>query len=157
MTQYRKAKSLGCDLVRFVQRTSKASDNDKVRDFVSKIESMSDHLPIIAYNIGENGRPSLVANRIFTPVTHPVMQSTISKSQFRQFLPTAAEAMQARYQSRIIDPMHYYHFGASVFYSLSPAMHSAAYQECGMSNDFQSLQVRSSRPIDRSLPRVSQP
>ncbi|KAI9050528.1 hypothetical protein LZ554_005689 [Drepanopeziza brunnea f. sp. 'monogermtubi'] len=149
MIQYQRAKSLGCDIVRFVRTTSNAKDNDTVRDFVKKIESISDHLPLIAYNIGENGRPSLVANRIFTPVTHPVMQSTVSRSQIRQFLPTAAEAMQARYQSRINDPMHYYHFGISVFYSLSPAMHSAAYQECGMSNDFQSLQVTSLEDIQQ--------
>ncbi|PBP28474.1 hypothetical protein BUE80_DR000509 [Diplocarpon rosae] len=142
MIQYRRAKSLGCNIVRFVRTTSKASDNDTVRKFVNKIEAMPDNLPVIAYNIGENGRPSLVANRIFTPVTHPVMQSTVSKSQIRQFLPTAAEAMQARYELRMTDPMHFYHFGISVFYSLSPAMHSAAYLECGMSNDFQSLQVK---------------
>ncbi|CAL3967979.1 unnamed protein product [Diplocarpon coronariae] len=147
MIQYRRAKSLGCNIVRFVRTTSKASDNDTVRQFVKKIESMPDGLPVIAYNIGENGRPSLVANRIFTPVTHPVMQSTVSKSQIRQFLPTAAEAMQARYELRMADPMHFYHFGISVFYSLSPAIHSAAYLECGMSNDFQSLQVTSLEDI----------
>ncbi|KAH7317739.1 quinate pathway repressor protein-like protein QutR [Rhexocercosporidium sp. MPI-PUGE-AT-0058] len=149
MIQYRRAQSLGCDIVRFVRRTSKASDNDTVRQFVNKIESLSDRLPVIAYNIGENGRPSLIANRIFTPVTHPAMQSTVSKSQIRQFLPTAAEAMQARYETRIIDPMRFYHFGVSVFYSLSPAMHSAAYEECGMMNDFQSLQVSSLHDIQQ--------
>lgn len=149
MIQYRRAQSLGCDIVRFVRRTSKMSDNDTIRQFVNKIESLSDRLPVIAYNIGENGRPSLIANRIFTPVTHPAMQSTVSKSQIRQFLPTAAEAMQARYDTRIIDPMHFYHFGVSVFYSLSPAMHSAAYEECGMNNDFQSLQVSSLQDIQQ--------
>lgn len=149
MIQYRRAQTLGCDIVRFVRRTSKVSDNDTVRQFVNKIESLSDRLPVIAYNIGENGRPSLIANRIFTPVTHPAMQATVSKSQIRQFLPTAAEAMQARYETRMIDPMHFYHFGVSVFYSLSPAMHSAAYEECGMINDFQSLQVGSLQDIQQ--------
>ncbi|KAG4429989.1 hypothetical protein IFR05_014526 [Cadophora sp. M221] len=149
MIQYRRAQSLGCDIVRFVRRTSKASDNDTVRQFVNRIDSLSDRLPVIAYNIGENGRPSLIDNRIFTPVTHPAMQSTVSKSQIRQFLPTAAEAMQARYETQMIDPMHFYHFGVSVFYSLSPAMHSAAYEECGMMNDFQSLQVSSLHDIQQ--------
>lgn len=36
-----------------------------------------------------------------------------------------------------------------MFYSLSPAMHTAAYQVCGMSNDFQSLQVSSLDDIQR--------
>ncbi|OWP00064.1 quinate pathway repressor protein QutR [Marssonina coronariae] len=86
MIQYRRAKSLGCNIVRFVRTTSKASDNDTVRQFVKKIESMPDGLPVIAYNIGENGRPSLVANRIFTPVTHPVMQSTVTSLEDIQHL-----------------------------------------------------------------------
>jgi hypothetical protein len=151
MIEYNRAKSLGCDMVRFVRATSKASDNDSVRAFVSRIESIPDHLPIVAYNLGENGRPSLVANKIFTPVTHPIMNTTVSKSQIRQFLPTASEAMQALYQARVLDPLHFYHLGASVFYSLSPAMHTAAYQVCGMSNDFQSLQVSSLEDIHRII------
>jgi 3-dehydroquinate dehydratase type I len=149
MIQYHRAKSLGCDLVRFVRATSKEKDNETVRAFLAKVEAVPGHVPVIAYNLGEFGRPSLIANRIFTPVTHPIMESTVSKSQVRQFLPTASEAMQALYQSSILDPLHFYHLGASVFYSLSPAMHSAAYQVCGMSNDFQSLEVSSLEDVHR--------
>jgi shikimate 5-dehydrogenase len=77
------------------------------------------------------------------------MLSTVSLSKTRQFLPTAAEAMEALYKNSVLDPLHFYHLGASVFYSLSPAMHSAAYRACGMSNDFQSLQVFSLEDIHR--------
>lgn len=149
MIQYRRAKLLGCNLVRFVKLTSKEQDNETVRGFLKKIESIPDHLPVIAYNIGEFGLPSLIENRIFTPVTHPIMQSTSSLSRIRQFLPTGAEAMKALYRNRVLDPLHFYHLGASVFYSLSPTMHSAAYQVCGMSNDFQSLKVSSLEDIHR--------
>jgi 3-dehydroquinate dehydratase type I len=149
MIQYRRAQSLACDIVRFVRATSKESDNETVRAFRAKIEAIPGHLPVIAYNLGPHGRPSLIENRIFTPVTHPVMQSTVSLSQIRRFLPTAAEAMQALYQNSILDPLHFYHLGASVFYSLSPAMHNAAYQICGMKNDFHSLQVGSLEDIHR--------
>lgn len=149
MIEYNRAKSLGCDMVRFGRATSKASDNNSVQDFVARIESIPDHIPVIAYNLGDQGRPSLIANKILTPVTHPIMQTTVSKSQIRQYLTTASEAMQALYQGHILDPLHFYHFGASVFYSLSPAMHTAAYDVCGMSNDFQSLQVSSLEDIHR--------
>jgi len=149
MIQYRRAKSLGCDMVRFVRATSKPGDNDTVRDFLRRVELITDRLPVIAYNLGEHGMTSLIENRIFTPVTHPIMKSTVSLSQVRQFLPTAAEAMQALYQNSILDSLHFYHLGASVFYSLSPAMHTAAYQVSGMSNDFQSLQVSSLEDIHR--------
>ncbi|KAF7918671.1 hypothetical protein BELL_0001g00690 [Botrytis elliptica] len=143
MIQYRRAESIGCDIVRFARATSKESDNETVRGFLRKIESIPGHLPVIAYNLGDHGRSSLIENRIFTPVTHPVMNSTVSKSQLRQFLPTAAEARQELYRKSILDPLHFVHLGASVAYSLSPAMHNTAYEVCGMSNDFQSLQVKS--------------
>ncbi|KAF4635974.1 hypothetical protein G7Y89_g2102 [Cudoniella acicularis] len=149
MIQYQRAKSLGCDMIRFVRATSKARDNDTAREFLAKINAIPGHLPVIAYNLGEHGRPSLISNQIFTPVTHPIMQATVSKAQVRQFLPTAAEAVQSLYQSRILDPLHFYHLGASVFYSLSPAMHTAAYRVCGMENDFQSLEVTSLGDIFR--------
>ncbi|RAL58937.1 hypothetical protein DID88_009228 [Monilinia fructigena] len=128
---------------RFARATSRESDNESVRRFLRRIESIPDHLPVIAYNLGDHGRSSLIENRIFTPVTHPIMNSTVSKSQTRQFLPTAAEARQELYRKSILDPLHFVHLGASVSYSLSPAMHNAAYKVCGMSNDFQSLQVQS--------------
>lgn len=147
MIQYRRAESIGCDLVRFARVTSKESDNESVRGFRRKIESIRGHLPVIAYNLGEHGMSSLIENRIFTPVTHPIMNATISKSQTRQFLPTAAEARQELYRRSILDPLHFVHLGASVSYSLSPAMHNTAYQVCGMSNDFQSLQVQSVEDI----------
>ncbi|RDW77233.1 NAD(P)-binding Rossmann-fold containing protein [Coleophoma cylindrospora] len=149
MIQYRKAQNLGCDMVRFVRATSAESDNVAVRNFIRKIEAIPSHLPIIAYNLGPYGRASLISNRIFTPVTHPTMNTTVSKSQMRRFLPTAKESMDALYQMSILDPLHFYHLGASVFYSLSPAMHTAAYQVCGMSHDFVSLQVSSVEDIHR--------
>jgi shikimate 5-dehydrogenase/shikimate kinase/3-dehydroquinate dehydratase len=149
MIQYRSAKSLGCDLVRFVRSTSKERDNETVRIFREKIEAIPDHLPVIAYNIGENSLPSLISNKIFTPVTHPIMLSTVSLSQIRQFLPTAASAMQALYANSILDPLHFYHLGATVFFSLSPAMHTAAYRVCGMSHSFRSLQVGSLEDVHR--------
>lgn len=149
MEEYLAAEALCCDMVRFVRSTSKAEDNAKVRAFLSKINALPDHLPVIAYNLGENGRTSLVENSIFTPVTHPIMKSTVSLSQVRQWLLTGAEAVCALYKTSVLDPLHFYHLGASVFYSLSPTMHSAAYQTCGMSNDFQSLQVSTVNDIYR--------
>lgn len=143
MIEYRRAESLGCDMVRFARATSKESDNAAVREFLRKIESISGHLPVIAYNLGDHGRGSLIENRIFTPVTHPIMKSTVSKSQIRQFLPTAAEARQELFRKSVLDPLHFVHLGASVSYSLSPVMHNTAYKVCGMTNDFQSLQVNS--------------
>ena len=77
------------------------------------------------------------------------MQTTVSKSQLRQYLTTASEAMEALYQSQLLDPLHFMIVGGSVFYSLSPAMHTAAYQVCGLSHDFQTLDIASLDDIQR--------
>jgi hypothetical protein len=76
------------------------------------------------------------------------MQGTVSKSQLRQYLTTAQEAMQALYQSSLLDPMHFMILGGSVFYSLSPAMHTAAYQVCGLSHDYKAVEVSSLQEIN---------
>ena len=77
------------------------------------------------------------------------MQATVSRSQLRQYLTTASEAMEALYRSQLLDPLHFLILGGSVFYSLSPAMHTAAYQVCGLSHDFQSLDMASLEDIQR--------
>ncbi|RFU33657.1 hypothetical protein B7463_g2709, partial [Scytalidium lignicola] len=97
----------------------------------------------------DSGRLSVIANKIFTPVTHPVEDLNVSLGEIQRFLPTAAEAMRTLYQNGTFDHLHFCHLGASVFYSLSPAMHSAAYEICGMSHDFHSLQVSSVEDIHR--------
>lgn len=76
------------------------------------------------------------------------MQKTISKSQIRQYLTTAQEAMLSLYESSILDPLNFMILGGSVFYSLSPAMHTAAYEVCGLKNSFQALGVSSLDEIE---------
>ena len=46
MTEYANAKDLGCDMVRFVRRTSDPRDNNAVRVFLNAIETIPDHLPV---------------------------------------------------------------------------------------------------------------
>ena len=59
MMEYNKAKLLGCDMVRFVRATSIESDNDSVRAFVGRIESIPDHLPVRAFSFAASFRSLL--------------------------------------------------------------------------------------------------
>jgi shikimate 5-dehydrogenase len=76
------------------------------------------------------------------------MQSTISKSQIRQYLTTAQEAMYTIYASNTLDPLNLMILGGSVFYSLSPAMYTAAFEVCGLRNTFQAVGVSSISEIE---------
>ena len=51
--------------------------------------------------------------------------------------------MISLYELSILDPLDFMILGGSVFYSLSPAMHTAAYEVCGLQNNFQALGVSS--------------
>jgi 3-dehydroquinate dehydratase type I len=150
MAMYQRAAWLGCDIVRLLQVASSRKDNDDVRSFIEKISAiLTPHPLLIAYNLGTLGHTSLVSNPIFTPVTH---NAIVSKHGAQDFLITAQEAMQALYQTSVLDPLHFYIYGATVSYSLSPAMHNTAYRVCGMSHD---MQIRQASSLDE-LHRLSQ-
>jgi shikimate 5-dehydrogenase len=55
----------------------------------------------------------------------------------------------ALYKQHIIDPLHFYLLGESVFYSLSPAIHGEAYRVCGMGRDYKLYETSSLEDIRR--------
>jgi shikimate 5-dehydrogenase len=76
----------------------------------------------------------MCSNIVLTSVTHPALRS--SKASDYMALLTMQEASKMTYDLGMQDPLKFYIFGASVLYSLSPAMHNAAYEACGMPHDF---------------------
>ena len=133
---YLDTERLGCQLARILRVATAREDNDSVRRFVDRVQStVGSRIPIIAYNVGTMGRSSQVFNPILTSVTHPAIRCHDREGE-REREPhiTAQDAMLALFQAYILDPLRFYIVGASVSYSLSPAMHNAAYRSCGMSH-----------------------
>ncbi|KAF2431285.1 hypothetical protein EJ08DRAFT_587752 [Tothia fuscella] len=132
---YERARKLEFDAVRLCWPATCLNDNFGVHKFRANISQCGDPpLPLIAYNTGPLGKTSCCFNRTLTPVTHedvPVLDS-----QLHPPLSTAAEATRALYASFIFEPMHFYIVGASAGYSLSPAMHNAAYRVCGIPHTY---------------------
>ncbi|OQE28344.1 hypothetical protein PENSTE_c003G08102 [Penicillium steckii] len=130
---YQDAEKLGCQLVRFLRLATSREDNTAVLEFMNRIRSMSgQHPPLIAYNIGRLGRTSQVFNSILTNVTHPAITRDNENERDPQI--TSRDAVRALFQSYVLDPLQFCILGANVTYSLSPAMHNAAIQHCGMSH-----------------------
>lgn len=128
---YNEAEKLGCQLVRLLRVATSREENSSVLEFANKIRSLpGDHPPLIAYNIGRLGRTSQVFNSILTSVTHPAI--TRETENERDALITSRDAVQALVHSYVLDPLKFCILGASVSYSLSPAMHNAAHQHCGL-------------------------
>jgi shikimate 5-dehydrogenase len=67
---------------------------------------------------------------------------------------TSEEAMRRLFAKSIYHPLHFYISGAMVSYSLSPAMHGAAYKVCGMPHDYRINQTSS---IDAFLRLTNDP
>ncbi|GKT41357.1 quinate repressor protein [Colletotrichum spaethianum] len=130
MSQYHRARRLGCDLVRLIKPVTSIKDNFDINHLKALVDASTGHkIPLIAYNSGPRGRHSAAMNHILTSVVPEPMASTYNPNQPCL---TAVQATQALYNSFLFDPMKIYVFGAHVSYSLSPAMHNAALKACGI-------------------------
>ncbi|TID25294.1 hypothetical protein E6O75_ATG04499 [Venturia nashicola] len=137
---YQRSQNLGLDIVRLCRPATCMEDNFAVEGFKAKINTAeSNHIPLIAYNTGTLGRTSCCFNKIMTPVTHEDINTQGPESPRI----SAMEATRALYSSFVFEPMRFYIMGVSAGYSLSPAMHSAAYRACGMPHTYTTHQTPS--------------
>ncbi|KAJ5957892.1 hypothetical protein N7501_012171 [Penicillium viridicatum] len=148
VAMYNEAEKLGCQLVRLLRVATKREENAAVIEFSNKIRSLpGDHPPLIAYNIGALGRTSQVFNSILTAVTHPAITQSADNKHDPQI--TSRDAVRALFQSYVLDPLKFYIYGENVTYSLSPAMHNAAHQHCGMGHTYSIPDSPSLAVLDR--------
>lgn len=140
LSAYERARRLGFDLVRLCRPALAVEDNFAVQAFRQKIASMPPpHIPLIAYNTGRLGRMSICFNPTLTPVTHEDIQKA-SRDHLSTTI-TARQATEALYASFVFDPMKFYIIGASAGHSMSPAMHHACYDVCGMPHTYEIYQT----------------
>lgn len=147
LSRYLEAENLGCQLVRILHVATEREDNMSVVKFINKVQSLpGTHPPVIAYNVGRLGRTSQVFNSILTSVTHPAIKRPTDNGRDPQV--TSSDAMRALFQSYMLDPLQFYVLGASVAYSLSPAMHNAAFRQCGLSHTYSIPESHSLSALD---------
>jgi 3-dehydroquinate dehydratase type I len=146
--KYETALRLGCDAVRFTRPANFMEDNAAIQSFRNKIGERSRTIPLICFNTGRAGRRSACFNQVLTSVIPETLRESaefsthVQRNSETSWI-TAREATHALYASFTYDPMKFYIVGASAGYSLSPAMHNAAYKACGMPHLYQTLQTPS--------------
>ena len=149
--RYQKATELRFDIVRMRQFATSDEDNIAVQQFSRKLNSLQvSRPPLIAYNLGRLGRVSMCYNTILTAVTHPILRGR-NGLKTNQALFTMQEASRVTYDLGLLDPLHFCIFGASTFYSLSPAMHNAAYQATGLPHEYKAVQSSNIQCLDTLL------
>lgn len=137
LEKYNKARSLGCSMVRLVQKGGDMRDNFDVWDFRHQISDSGDESrpQLIAFNTGHAGRMSCIFNQILTTIVPPSVAEDVPESH--RTVITSQEAQKALYSSFFLDQMHFYIYGATVAFSLSPTMYEAAFRALGMPHRFQ--------------------
>lgn len=152
ITYYQRARSLGCDLVRFTRVAEHYPENFDVAYLQAKIDDLGEpRLPAISYNNGRKGRNSACFNQVLTSVLPAGLAATDPSYNIDEFCPqasvTALEVTKGLYSSFVYDPMKLYVIGGDVSHSLSPAMHNAALAACGIPHHYQAHPTSSIRSL----------
>lgn len=133
---YHNMHRLGCNIVKISMVTNREMDNFEVKQFKRRIRENSTMPRLICYNTGLIGRTSLCFNYVLSPVRARKDEVSCPRTGGATPLVTAKELTHALFAIFKHEPMNYHIYGRDVSWSLSPAMHNAAYAACGMSHQF---------------------
>lgn len=158
---YHNMRKLGCDVVKMTMDTTREQDNYEVKAFKRRIRENKTMPRLICYNTGTLGRTSLCFNYVLTPVrppdtTSPKNSTHTSNQQFSALsttapLVTAKDLTHALFAIFKHESMAFHIYGQSVSWSLSPAMHNAAYAALGMSHTFTTFSSSSLTDLQRLI------
>jgi shikimate 5-dehydrogenase/shikimate kinase len=138
LEQCHRAAALGCHHVRFVRFATNPSEDKECATFQVLANSVSS-VPVNASIADKFARSSAVNNPGFTAVS----QQVLSSSNGLALLPSFHDLSRARFSSFVHHPLHFHIYGASVDYSLSPAMHNVAFEILGMGHHYSPRQSSS--------------
>lgn len=135
---YRRAKDLGCDVVRIARFCAGDSDAEILEEFRRKIQhSFPDPKPpLVAYDFSVLGVRTPLQSRILSPVKHPDIEN---ERDHLATVCTATGSFELQFRQFLLDPLQFYVLGSNVSYSLSPAMQTAAFDFAGMPHTFQAV------------------
>src|SRR5690606_19215709 len=85
--------------------------------------------PLVAYDFSVLGARTPLQTRILAPVKHPDLEN---ERDHLATVSTYCHSFELLFRQFLLDPLQYYVLGSNVSYSLSPAMHSAAYDFSAM-------------------------
>ncbi|KAF2828632.1 hypothetical protein CC86DRAFT_319598 [Ophiobolus disseminans] len=146
ISAYDSAVRLGCVLVRFSRPTENIDDDYHLYKLRHSIDARHQPVPLACYNTGKAGRRSACFSHYLTPVTatsvpdDPTFSAQLQNNPQMPWV-TARNVTQALYASFTFDPMQIYIIGKDLQYTVSPAMHSAALDICGVPHQFNRVQT----------------
>ncbi|KAK3306671.1 uncharacterized protein B0T15DRAFT_394979 [Chaetomium strumarium] len=138
LENYKRAQALGCDVIRMVRFCTNDSPVEFLETFKRRLEQEvpDPKPPLVAYDFSVLGVRTPLQTKILAPVKHPDMEN---ERDHLATVSTAGQSFELLFRQFLLDPLQFYVLGSNVSYSLSPAMHSAAYDFSYMPHTFQAV------------------
>jgi pentafunctional AROM polypeptide len=108
------------DVVKLIGYAKSQEDNADALRFKEWVKS-AHNIPIIALNMGEDGKLSRIQNHFMTPVTHPLLPLAAA--------PGILSAAEIRHKK-------FFLFGKPISQSRSPAMHNSLFKATGLPHGY---------------------
>lgn len=136
---YERAKRLGCNVVRIVRFCTGGSSEEEPLTFKNRIaQTVPDPKPpLVAYDYSLLGVRLPLQGRILNPVKHPDLPN---RRDHLASVATSKSATMMQFQTGKADALNFYTIGSHIAYSITPALHTAAYNFWSMSHKFQAAE-----------------
>ncbi|THU89355.1 aldolase [Dendrothele bispora CBS 962.96] len=142
---YERIRAWNPDLMMMVGMAKTFEDNMALRQFVGGVErerrqnsnghSLNLTPPLIAINMGPEGKISRVLNPTLSPLSHPLLPRPAAPGQVSFY-----EAQTILYLTGLLPPKRYFLFGNPISHSMSPTIHNVAFQALGLPHTYESME-----------------
>ncbi|KAG9231763.1 Shikimate dehydrogenase [Amylocarpus encephaloides] len=141
---YNRALQYG-DIVKLVGSAKCMEDNFALANFKSTVAKAHD-VPLIAINMGAQGKLSRVLNGFMTPVSHPALPFKAAPGQL-----SAAEICQSLSLLGEIQPKSFYLFGTPISASRSPALHNTLFKQSGLPHEYSRFEIDQAKDVEEII------
>ncbi|KAE9408665.1 shikimate-5-dehydrogenase [Gymnopus androsaceus JB14] len=126
---FEKMTQLHVDIVKIVGAAKSFEDNMALRQFAGLVERSS--TPLLAINVGPEGKISRALNPILSPVSHPLLPRAAGPGQISFY-----ETQSILYLTGLLPAKKYYVFGRPIGHSMSPTIHNTAFSYLGLPHSY---------------------
>ncbi|KAK0212461.1 type I 3-dehydroquinase-domain-containing protein [Desarmillaria ectypa] len=137
---YDRMVSRGADIVKIASTAKMFEDNMSLRKFAGTVER--NPIPLLAVNMGHEGKISRVLNSVFSPMSHPLLPRAAAPGQI-----SFTEAQSILYLIGLLPPKKYYLFGCPIAHSMSPTIHNTAFSTLGLPHTYELKETASTKEL----------
>ncbi|KIK68989.1 hypothetical protein GYMLUDRAFT_188368 [Collybiopsis luxurians FD-317 M1] len=138
---------LRVDIVKIIGAAKSFEDNLALRQFVGSVERSS--TPLLAINVGPEGKISRALNPILSPLSHPLLPRAAAPGQISFF-----EIQSILYLTGLLPAKKFYVFGRPIGHSMSPTIHNTAFAHLGLPHSYS---IKETATVEELQPVMADP